>query len=165
LASSLPISAVLGRQRIIDLAEPGEMSSTQSGNPVCAAAALACLEVLRDEHLVEHAAEMGCLLKKILDKFKNQFPTRIKSVAGEGLIFAIHLMHPETGHPDVELADAVANAAVRRGVLMFVTKRGYLKIVPPLCIEAEALIEAVEIIQEAFSEVLGLPRFSEHELT
>ena len=48
---------------------------------------------------------------------------------------------------------------------MFVTKRGYLKIVPPLCIEAEALIEAVEIIQEAFSEVLGLPRFSEHELT
>lgn len=165
LASSLPISAVLGRQRIIDLAEPGEMSSTQSGNPVCAAAALACLEVLRDEHLVEHAAEMGCILKKILDKFKNQFPTRIKSVAGEGLIFAIHLMHPETGHPDVELADAVANAAVRRGVLMFVTKRGYLKIVPPLCIEAEALIEAVEIIQEAFSEVLRLPRYSEYELT
>lgn len=154
LASSLPISAVLGRSSILDLAEPGEMSSTQSGNPVCAAAALACLQVLREERLIEHAAQMGQRLKNALESLKVQFPTRIQSIAGAGLIFAVHLKRPCDGKPDVELADAIANAAVRRGVLMFVTRRGYLKIVPPLCIEAEALIEAIEVIREAMAEMI-----------
>lgn len=157
LASSLPISAVLGRRSILDLAEPGEMSSTQSGNPVCAAAALACLQVLREERLVEHAEHMGQVLKDALENLRMQFPTRVQSITGAGLIFAVHLKRPADGRPDVELADATANAAVRRGVLMFVTRRGYLKIVPPLCIEAEALIEAVSVIREAMAEIIHEP--------
>lgn len=157
LGSSLPISAVLGRRAILDLAEPGEMSSTQSGNPVCAAAALACLQVLREERLVEHAALMGQMLHDALENLRMQFPTRVQSIAGSGLIFAVHLKRPADGTPDVELADAIANAAVRRGVLMFVTRRGYLKIVPPLCIEAEALIEAVSVIREAMAEIINAP--------
>jgi len=50
--------------------------------------------------------------------------------------------------PAIELADAVAQEAVRRGVLMFTNGRGYLKFTPPLCLDLEAALEAADVIRE-----------------
>lgn len=147
LSSSLPVSAVVGRGEILDRPEPGEMSSTHGGNPVCAAAALANLQVIQDEKLVEAAARTGTAVLERLQSLRCGFPERVRSVDGVGLFLSVHLRRPGSCEPDVSLADAIVDEAIRRGVLMFPTGRGYLKFAPPLCIETEAALEAVDVIR------------------
>lgn len=146
LSSSLPVSAVIGAREVMDLAPPGEMSSTFGGNPICAAAAEANLELMEEEGLVDRAAELGELLEQWLAPVARRHPRSIGQVNGRGLFYSIHLRNPDTGQPGVEMADRVALECVRRGVLLFVTGRGFLKIVPPLTIDREALKEAVEVV-------------------
>ena len=155
LTSSLPVSAVIGPAWLMDLPSPGEMSSTHGGSPVCAAAALANLEVIEDERLVDRAAETGAAVLERLRRLQSDWPEYVRSIHGPGLFISIHLQVPATGESHVELADAVAAEAVRRGVLMFPTGRGYLKFVPPLCIELEAALEAADVICECFQSCVG----------
>ena len=152
LSSSLPVSAVIGRSALLDLPLPGEMSSTHGGNPVCAAAALANLQVLEDERLIEAAVRTGAAVLERLRSLQRDYSQSIRAVQGVGLFISVHLRKPSTDEPDVELADAVAQAAVRRGVLMFTTGRGYLKFTPPLSIDLEAALEAVDVIRECLVE-------------
>jgi 4-aminobutyrate aminotransferase-like enzyme len=53
-----------------------------------------------------------------------------------------------------ELCDEIATECVRRGVMMFVTGRGFLKFAPPLCIERDALLEAVDVVGDVLDEKL-----------
>ena len=64
ISSSLPISAVIGRPDVMDLYGPNEMTSTHSGNAVCCAAALASIETIFAEKLIENAARLGPVLKQ-----------------------------------------------------------------------------------------------------
>ena len=59
ISSGLPLSAVIGRNEIMDLYPPGSMTSTHTGNPICAVASLANLQVIEEENLVEHTRRMG----------------------------------------------------------------------------------------------------------
>ncbi len=152
LSSSLPVSAVIGRREILDQPQPGDMSSTHGGNPVCAAAALANLQVLEDERLIEASASTGAAVLERLRGLQRDFSQSIRAVQGVGLFISVHLRRPGTDEPDVELADEVAQAAVRRGVLMFTTGRGYLKFTPPLSIDLEAALEAADVIRECLIE-------------
>jgi 4-aminobutyrate aminotransferase-like enzyme len=146
LSSSLPVSAVIGAREVMDLAPPGEMSSTFGGNPACVAAAEANLKLIEEEGLVERAASLGEQLEQWLAPVVERHPRSIGQVNGKGLFYSIHLRNPVSGDPWVEKADQVALESVRRGVLLFVTGRGFLKIVPPLMIDREALQEAVEVV-------------------
>ena len=148
LSSSLPVSAVIGGHDLMDLPAPGEMSSTHGGNPVCAAAACTNLQVLEDEKLVEASADTGAAIMEQLRALQNEFPNSIRAVQGVGLFLSIHFCQPGSNSPDVALADAIAMEAVRRGVLMFTTGRGYLKFTPPLCIDINAALEATGVIRE-----------------
>ena len=154
LSSSLPVSAVIGRGEILDLPAPGEMSSTHGGNPVCAAAALANLQVLEDDRLVEASARTGAAVSERLHALEREFPDYVRAVQGVGLFLSIHLREPDSGKPAVDLADAVAQEAARRGVLMFTTGRGYLKFTPPLCIELDAAFEAADVIRDCLAETI-----------
>ena len=152
LSSSLPVSAVVGRAAILDDPEAGDMSSTHGGNPVCASAALACLQVMEEEKLIEAAATTGKLVLESLSELIEQFPDRILSIHGPGLFIGVHIRQPDTGEPDTYLADTIVLEAVRRGVLMFVTGRGFLKFTPPLGIDPEAALEAAEVIKTTFRD-------------
>jgi 4-aminobutyrate aminotransferase-like enzyme len=120
---------------------------------VCAAAALASLEVIDDEALVEASARTGETVLQRLRQQLQAFSGRIFLLDGRGLFISIHLRRPGTDEPDIELADAIAAEAVRRGVMMFVTGRGYLKVVPPLCIDPVAACEAVDVIGDCFADM------------
>ena len=124
LSSSLPVSAVIGHSTLLDLPLPGEMSSTHGGNPVCAAAALANLQVLDDECLIDAGARSGAAVMDRLRSLQRDCSQSIRAVQGVGMFISVHLRKPGTDEPDEELADAVAQAAVRRGVLMSTTGRG-----------------------------------------
>jgi 4-aminobutyrate aminotransferase/diaminobutyrate-pyruvate transaminase/4-aminobutyrate aminotransferase/(S)-3-amino-2-methylpropionate transaminase len=152
LSSSLPVSAVVGRSDLLDQPGPGDMSSTHGGNPVCAAAALANLEVLEEEELVSQSAATGSLLLSRLRSLAADLPDQVRSVQGVGLFISVHLWRRDSDEPDIELADQVALESVRRGVMMFTTGRGYLKITPPLCIDLEAAFEAADVVRDCLVE-------------
>ena len=152
LSSSLPVSAVIGRESVLDLAAPGEMSSTFGGNPLGMAAALANLEVIEKEYLVPRAALLGRELEAALQPVLDRHRPYIRQCNGRGLFYSIHLQDPRTRETLVERCDAIALECVRRGVMLFVTGKGFLKLVPPLTIERAALHEALAVIAEALDE-------------
>ena len=155
LSSSVPASAVIGRAEIMDLAAPGEMSSTFGGNPISAAAVLANLAVIREERLVERSARLGECLGKALNEIADRHRPWIDRLEGRGLFYSLHLKDPRTGKVSVELCDRVALESVRRGVMMFVTGRGMIKFAPPLTIEEGALLEAVDVVGAMVDRELG----------
>ena len=146
VSSSLPVSVVKGRSHVMDLAPPGEMSSTHGGSPLCMAASLANIQVLEDENLVSRSATLGERLGEWLRAIAERHPRQIEPINGYGLWYNVQFKDTETDGPAIELADAIAMECVRRGVMSFVTGRGFLKIAPPLSIDVDALKEAVDVV-------------------
>jgi 4-aminobutyrate aminotransferase/diaminobutyrate-pyruvate transaminase/4-aminobutyrate aminotransferase/(S)-3-amino-2-methylpropionate transaminase len=157
ISSSLPISAIAGSNELMDLHPPGSMSSTHSGNPVCCAAALASLEVILDEGLVENCRKMGDLLFSRLRALAARTP-EIGTVDGRGLVAGVACVKPGTKDPDADLAWEVVRACAERGLLMFNPVGfggGTIKICPPLSINEAAIEESCDVFEEAFAAVLA----------
>src|SRR5207237_65063 len=115
LAGGLPLSGVTGRAEIMDAAHTGGLGGTYGGNPLACAAALAAIETVVDDHLLERAAEIGCLVLPRLHRLQAE-DSRIGDVRGVGAMIAVELVHRDTTDPDPELAKLVASAAHRQGV-------------------------------------------------
>ena len=152
ITSSLPLSALVGRGEILDLPGHGEMSSTHTGNPLCCAAALANITAIRQEGLVENAAVLEPMARTRLAGLRRRFPEHVGTINGKGLAWAVYLLDPQTGELDSKLSDAVTLRCMELGLLMLKTMRGTLKIVPPLCITADAFLEGLEVIEQALAD-------------
>ena len=157
ISSSLPISAVIGRDAVMNLYGPNEMTSTHSGNPVCCAAALANIDALLKEKLIANAAKVGNCLHSELNKIKNEFPDIIGTCHGKGLVAGLHIVKPGGKEPDGNLAWEVVYKAWRKGLLMFAPV-GFggatVKIAPSLCISKDAVKEGCAVIRESIKESL-----------
>ena len=155
ITSSLPLGCVLGREDVMGLYGPGEMTSTHSGNPVCCAAALASLDVIEREGLVENARVVGGVLHAEIGKLKARFPDRIGAVHGKGLVAGVLMVKPGGTQPDGELAFETVRRSAEKGLLFF-SPVGFggatVKIAPPLCITAEAVREGAQVLGEAIAE-------------
>jgi 4-aminobutyrate aminotransferase-like enzyme len=160
ISSSLPISAVIGRADVMDLYGPNEMTSTHSGNSVCCAAALASIEAIFAEKLIENAARLGPVLKHELAAIKDEFPQIIGFAPAEGLVGGLLVVKPGTKEPNYDLAWEVVNGCFRRGLLMFApvgVGGGCVKIAPPLCITEEALREGCGVLRETLRGLSSHP--------
>jgi 4-aminobutyrate aminotransferase / (S)-3-amino-2-methylpropionate transaminase / 5-aminovalerate transaminase len=157
ISSGLPLSAVLGRHDVMDLYPPGAMTSTHTGNPVCAAAAMANLRVIEEEKLVEQARAMGEILQPELRRIGGRFPEWIGAVHGKGLVASLHVVKPGGIEPDAATASAVVRRAVEKGLLLFAPV-GFggasVKIAPPLVTTKEPLREGIAVMEEALEEIL-----------
>ena len=154
MASSLPISAVVGRPDVMDLHPAGSMTSTHTGNPVCCAAALASIDLVVNEDLAGNSRCMGELLRDQLRAMASRFP-QIGTVAGKGLVAGVACVVPGTKEPDGDLAWRIVERSVEKGVLMFSpvgVGGGTVKISPPLVICEAAVIESVAVLEESFRE-------------
>ncbi len=157
ISSSLPVAAVVGRPDLMDLYPPGSMTSTHTGNPVCMAAALANIDVILKDKLIENSARVGEVLHRELWKQLRPFDSRIGAIHGKGLVAGVHVIKDESQEPDRDLARNVVWHAVGRGLMLFApvgVNGGTIKICPPLCITAEAVTEGVNVLAEAFAECL-----------
>ena len=158
ISSGMPLSAVIGRDEIMDLYPPGSMTSTHTGNPVCAAAAIASLDVIADEKLVENAEKMGEILQDELRRIAAGYQDRIGAVHGKGLVAALHMVKPGGIEPDAEMAGKIVWRCIEKGLLMFAPV-GYagasVKISPPLMITEEPLRESLDVLEETLAEVLA----------
>lgn len=157
LTSSLPLAAVLGRAEVVDVLEPAEVTTTHAANPLSCAAALANLDVLESENLVAEADRKGKLVAVELARLQTRFPDHIERVSGRGLLWAIHVRHPETGLADARaIREHTADwtwAAICHGVMLFHTMLSTLKVVPPLVIPDEALVEGIAALGDALESL------------
>jgi 4-aminobutyrate aminotransferase/diaminobutyrate-pyruvate transaminase/4-aminobutyrate aminotransferase/(S)-3-amino-2-methylpropionate transaminase len=156
ISSSLPIAAVAGRPDVMDLQPSGSMTSTHTGNPVCCAAALASIDLLLKENLIENARKVGAALHQRLRTLQTCTP-QIGSVDGKGLVAGLACVVPGTKEPDADLAWEVVRRSMEKGVLMF-SPVGYggatVKISPPLVITEAAIEDSVSALAQAFAEAL-----------
>ena len=154
LSGSLPLSSVIGSQKIMDLPEFGSMSSTHSANPLCCAAGLANLEAIESGNLVEESARKGGILHQRLDELKKKYADRISWVFGTGLLAGVLFKDPVTGKPDGLFPSQVCEKAMHKGLLLVHTGRESIKIAPPFTIADEALEEGLDVFGEAIAETI-----------
>ncbi|MEI5098111.1 aminotransferase class III-fold pyridoxal phosphate-dependent enzyme [Streptomyces sp. PmtG] len=149
LASGFPLSAIAAPVELMGRAWPGSQGGTYGGNAVACAAALATLDVIRDEGLVDNAAEQGNRLVDGLRKTAADVPA-IVDVRGTGLMLASEFRRPD-GSPDAALARGVQQAAAERGLLLLTcgVHGNAVRMIPALVVTAEQIDEALALWSDA----------------
>jgi 4-aminobutyrate aminotransferase-like enzyme len=144
-----PVAAVVARRELVTaLAATTTYFSTFGGNPVACAAALAVLDVLDDERLLDHARDVGDELRAGIRALASRCAA-IGDVRGRGLMAGVELVtDPETMAPARDFAVEVREAMRERGVLIGTTGRAgnVLKIRPPLTITRDEAMIVVETL-------------------
>jgi 4-aminobutyrate aminotransferase/(S)-3-amino-2-methylpropionate transaminase len=135
----------------------GAIGGTFIGNPVALAAATAVLDVFAQEQLVDRANVIGNVIRSRMLEWKARWP-RVGDVRGLGAMLAIEFVRdPAAKTPAPELADAVVDAALQRGLILF--KAGVyancIRVLCPLAISDAELDEGLAVWEEALSAVLG----------
>jgi ornithine--oxo-acid transaminase len=140
----LPVSAFVATERVMQVFRPGDHGNTFGGNPLAAAVAMAALDVLFDERLIERARTSGERLLKALRELDSPL---IRDVRGRGLLIGIEI--------DARLADArtVVLRMLERGMLSKDTHGTVVRIAPPLTIDDSALDWAVGEIGKTLRDV------------
>ncbi|MHA8110356.1 aspartate aminotransferase family protein [Lactobacillaceae bacterium Melli_B4] len=152
IASGLPLSAVVGRKAIIDsLDSPGNVYTT-AGNPVTAASALATLDVIEEEQLVQRSHDLGAYAKEFFQKLAAKF-NFIGDVRLYGLNGGIDIVDPKTGKADGKAATKLIYRIFELGALMITVRGNILRFQPPLVIEKDDLTRALQIIEQAMQEL------------
>ena len=147
MGGGIALSGVIGKKVIMDLPETGNMSSTNSANPIACSAGLAVLDEIQSKKLIKTTKTKGKILFKGLKKIMKLFPGIINSNNGEGLIAAI--IFNETKKKNIDLIlKKLAEKCMSDGLLIVYTGRESIKIGPPLTITISALNEGIQILKK-----------------
>jgi 4-aminobutyrate aminotransferase len=154
MANGVPIGATITRKEIADSMK-GLSISTFGGNPVTSAAALATIEIIEEEGLVQNAATMGKHLREGLEGLKEKYPA-IGDVRGMGLMQGLELVG-ENKAPFPEAVTRIFELTKKEGLL--IGKGGLMgnviRITPPLNVTKDQVDQAIGALDRAFSQ-LGL---------
>jgi 4-aminobutyrate aminotransferase/(S)-3-amino-2-methylpropionate transaminase len=156
IANGLPLSGVLGRTEIMDAPVAGGVGGTYVGNPVAQAAALAVLDVIDDEGLLERSQAIGEVMRARMFAWQARWPA-IGEVRGLGAMLAIELVaDPATKKPSKELAGRVTAEALKRGLLLITcgVNGNCIRVLVPLVIGDAELEEALGAWEEALEAAL-----------
>ena len=145
MGGGVALSGVVGKKNIMDLPEVGNMSSTNSANPIACSAGLAVLEEIEDKKLTDKAKINGQLMHKKLLAIKKKYPN-LFNVYGKGLIAAIIFSKSQKNiNKKLKL---LVEKCMKDGLLLVYTGRESVKIGPPLTITKSAIIEGTQIIEK-----------------
>lgn len=147
IADGMPLSAVTGRADIMDAPHVGGLGGTYGGNPVACAAALAAIETIEADGLVQRAAQIESLMKDKLGRMQAE-DDRIGDVRGRGAMIAVELVKSGTTEPDADLTKKLCAAAHQSGVIVLScgTYGNVLRFLPPLTISDDLLLEGLDVI-------------------
>ena len=156
ISGGLPLAAVLGTDDLMNQYGPGEMTSTHTGNAVCAAASTANIRVIKNEKLVENAAKLEPVLADGAKRIQAASKGRIGHWASTGLVTALQFTKNGTTEPDHDTAFEFVLKAVQKGIMLFAPVGmggGAVKINPPLVITEEALREGLDVLEGIAKEI------------
>ena len=152
IASGLPLGATVARARIMDW-EGGSHATTFGGNPVSCAAALAVIDVIREERLLENATKQGSYALKRLNELKEESEI-LGDVRGKGLMIGAEIIEDEkTKKPGVEKAKEIMLRCWKRGIAIITSGASTLRVAPPLNITRELLDAGLDIVEDVVKEV------------
>jgi len=160
MGGGVPLSAVIGKGEIMDLPEIGNMSSTHSANPLVCSAGLAVINEINSKKLISAAKQKGEIFFQRLENLKEKFPKHISYILGKGMIYGVIFVEPGSGLPASGFASKVAEKCMQKGLLVVHTGRESIKLGPPLTIDIDALIEGVDVMEEAIEEVINYEAIS-----
>jgi 4-aminobutyrate aminotransferase len=152
IASGLPLSGVVARAELIEKLEAPVHLFTAGGNPVCCAAALATIDVLRGEDILTHVTDLGERAKKRFLDMREKFEF-IGDVRGIGLSIGVDLVTDrQTKERNRAAAAKITYRAWEKGLLLSFFSGSVLRIQPPLVITDDEMNRAIDIIEESMEE-------------
>jgi len=154
LAAGMPLAAVTGRAEIMDAVEHGGIGGTFGGNPVCCAAGLAVLQILKKEKLVERAHFIGEKVMKKFHTLAEKYPF-VGDIRGLGAMNAMEIVADmKSQKPNGDLAKAIVKRCYEKGLIML-TAGGLGNVIRnlvPLVVTDEQLEQGLKILDEAMAE-------------
>ena len=152
LASGIPIGATIAKEEIMDW-DGGSHANTFGGNPVACSSALAVIDIIKEEKLMENATRQGAYIMKRLKEMQQKYQI-IGDVRGKGLMIGVELVKdPETKEPAAQESVAVMNKCFKRGLVVITAGKCTMRIVPPLIITRETIDAGLEVFEGAVKEV------------
>ena len=153
LAGGFPFSGVIGRAPIMDATDPGGLGGTYAGSPIACAAALAVLDVIEKEKLVERSNQIGERIKARLDIHSRRNDVMpIAAIRGRGSMIAFDLMRSRgSAEPDADATRLVVKRAYETGLILLscgVFSNG-IRVLAPLTASDEVIDEGMAILEEA----------------
>ena len=154
IASGMPLGITMTRAEIMDWV-PGSHASTFGGNPVCVAAALATLDVIEKERLLDHSAEVGDhMIKRMAD-----WPAKLKLVGdvrgrGRGLMIGVDIVKDKTTKEyGIAERDLIVEKAFEHGVLFLGCGPSTIRLCPPLVVTKEEADVAMDVLEDCIQQV------------
>jgi predicted acetylornithine/succinylornithine family transaminase len=142
LGSGYPIGAIVSGPKLANVFQPGKHASTFGGTPLACAAALATIEAMEEEGLVQRAQAAGDKLLAGLAKFVGKYP-HVTGVRGKGLMIGMVLDQP---------AKPLANLLMENGLLTLATAERVVRLLPPLNVKDEEIEEALAIFDKSLAQ-------------
>ena len=156
IGGGLPISGITGRADIIDAVPPGGLGGTFGGNPIACAAALAVLDVIRDEDLLQRGLDMGAQIDTRLRRMalRNGFHC-IGDVRALGCMNAIEIVQDrDSRDPDGDLTARIAAIALDKGLILVTAgpARNVIRLLVPLSASPRLVDEGLDILESAIEQ-------------
>lgn len=153
LAGGLPLAAVTGRVEIMAAAPPGGLGGTYSGNPLACAAALGVFETVERDNLVGAAQRIEQTVRDVLGPLAQSVES-IAELRGRGAMLALEFVVPGTLEPNPGAAARISAACHSAGVLTLVcgTYGNVIRLLPPLVIEDDLLVDGLHVLAQAIRE-------------
>lgn len=149
--NGFPVTCVAVREQYKDSFESISASSSYGGNPMACAAALACIEAIEEENLLQRAIHLGELAQKRMEKMKTERRI-VGDVRAKGCLMGIELVKDKaTKEPFDKAGELVYQKAFRKG-LAWIPAGHILRMSPPIVMEDEVLLKGLDIIDEAIGE-------------
>ncbi|HYL60430.1 MAG TPA: 4-aminobutyrate--2-oxoglutarate transaminase, partial [Candidatus Acidoferrales bacterium] len=155
LGGGFPLSGVVGKASIMDAVAPGGLGGTFAGSPVSCAAALAVLDIFRDEDVLARAEKQGAMVRARLDAMRETFDC-VGDVRGLGAMLAIELVKDRaTREAAPDLAKQLALRAAERGLIILTCGiyGNVVRILVPLIAPLEFVDEGLSLLEQALGDV------------
>ncbi len=157
MGNGYPVAAVIGPGELVDpFIEETDYFSTFGGGSAACAAALAVLQVIEEERILDRVASVGAELRHRLDELAEAFDC-VSAVHGWGLSIGVDIVDPATGGPDAGRTRRIVNGASERDVLIGTTglERSTLKIRPPLVFGPEHVAMLTNALEGTLTSLAG----------
>jgi 4-aminobutyrate aminotransferase len=150
IANGFPLGATAARRELMGKWSPFSHGTTFGGNPIACAAALATLEVIRDEGLLENARLQGAFLLEQLRELQAETPI-IGEVRGVGLMIAVEFVRPGSKEPGSEAARHILQRSLDAGLLTYPCGHWSqtIRLIPPLTVTREQAEEGLDVFRKS----------------
>jgi 4-aminobutyrate aminotransferase/(S)-3-amino-2-methylpropionate transaminase len=155
MAGGFPLSGVMGREAVMQAAEPGALGGTYAGNPIACAAALAVLDVIEEEKLLERAQIIGERIKERLVMLAHRNDTLpIGAIRGQGAMIGFEIFRSRGGsEPDAEATRRVTTKALHEGLILLSCGvfGNVIRVLVPLTVQDEVLDEGLAMLDRSLA--------------